>query len=205
MKLHPEFDVETETWFVPDTPHEAKTLCELQAIVGKRTRLIGYYPSGFGLIQQEGFAVFSKYVKMRPPNPAQWREHGKVRLPPSAPKPKPKLDVEGIIDDWAAGISIHDIASKHEITVRYVQYLISGARRQGDLRAKPRDHYRHHRPPIQLRTPLIDGERWSRDDLVRIQKYIKDGLTYFAIGNIFHTTRSAIAGVVKRNKLNIYR
>ena len=111
MELHPEFDVETETWFVRGTEYEARTLSELQSAVGKRTRLIGYYPSGFGLIQQEGFAVFSKYVKMRPRNPAQWREHGKRSLPPKPVDVEPQgpigrqrgydyeSDAEPIIDE----------------------------------------------------------------------------------------------------------
>lgn len=62
-KVHPEFDMETGTWFDPESGCEAPSLKLLKKILGPRTRIIGYHPAGFkGLRDQNSVTKNRKVV-----------------------------------------------------------------------------------------------------------------------------------------------
>jgi hypothetical protein len=105
MEIHPEFDVETKTWFWED--YEARTLPKLCCKVGEGTTVKDYYPNGY----QTSKLVTIKPVNVLPPGFADARMRivtlGKPQqVPvksPSPPKPR-KVMVKGFAKaDWSPG------------------------------------------------------------------------------------------------------
>lgn len=148
MLVHPEYDVTTRTWFVPDLEFEAPTLAALARLLGPQVVVHDYYPLGLG--PQVAATHIERAVRLLPPDvpPPVLRprleNRRRARSSPScsALRPPPhqresRYDLNQILDMWSAGQTRAQIMTVVEggISRSYLQLLVSRARAAGDPRA----------------------------------------------------------------------
>ena len=157
MIVHPTYDTDTKTWFLP-TGEEAATLAQLKKQLPPYTKIADYYPKGYTqkIVISLPLRTSEKTVVSIPPV-AQVAQTPKTKnttfiapsviqpviqriLPDTTPKRKCIYDHNRILDLWFSGLTAPEIAIELSIP-RWstITNIVWTARRKSDPRATPRN------------------------------------------------------------------
>jgi hypothetical protein len=133
LTVHPEYDLVTKTWFVPNLEYEAPTLAALQRQMGPQARIQDYYPLGLGIAARarhtENEVRLGRAVAPAARTPPRQHSYPAQRAH--------KHDHDAILDLWAAGHNSREIAEKlgGGLSSTVVGATVCRLRQLGDPRA----------------------------------------------------------------------
>ncbi len=172
LTVHPEYDVDTRTWFVPDMEFEAPTLAQLARLLGSQVTVRDYYPRGLGPqiavthIERETRRsqtdapppVMRPHLENRRQKPVARQVKQKpaarqVKHPGERRPGESRYNRDQILDLWAAGLTDRQIKGSVAggISRSHLHSLIKQAREAGDPRAVR--HNRGYAAAVNKGTP----------------------------------------------------